>query len=224
MKDYAKLLNEETTWKSNSEIVEFESKYKKYIHAVLNEKAIDVHSRKVLYDDILIKFSLGELKYDSSRGKYETFLYQIIQNMTIDFYREKNRRDERHTEITEQNTSTLFDLSHRSGIELEYFRTIAIESLKRLYKAISFKKNNLEIFCKRCFAYAPIEQLSEDYNKSKSEISLIASRLHKKYKAIFREVAGEMDFGQMKYSDISIDFLVPFVDFLTPAFDFPLSA
>ena len=75
------------------------------------------------------------------------------------------------------------------------------------------KKENLEIFTKRCFADVPLEQLSADYNRKKNEISLIVSRLHKKYKAIFDEVVEEMDSEQMKQSNISIDFLSPIVDF-----------
>ena len=38
MKDYSKMLNEEITWKSDAEILEFESKYKNYILNVLREK------------------------------------------------------------------------------------------------------------------------------------------------------------------------------------------
>ena len=38
MKDYSKMLNEEITWKSDAEIIEFESKYKNYILNVLREK------------------------------------------------------------------------------------------------------------------------------------------------------------------------------------------
>ena len=213
MKDYSKMLNEEITWKSDAEILEFESKYKNYILNVLREKNVDEHSRQIIYDDILIKFSQGKLEYDSNIGKYETFLYHVIQNMALDFFREKSRRDERYTEVTEQNTATLFDLSHGNDVEFEYFRTIAIETLKRLCKANNAKKENVEIFTKRCFADTPIQQLSDDYNKKKGEISLIVSRLHAKYKTLFKEVWNEMECERMDQSNISIDFLSPIMDF-----------
>ena len=214
MRDYSKLLNENISWKSEAEILDFEHKYKKYIHSVLRKNNVDEHSSNILYDDILIKFSQGMLEYNPENGnKYETYLFRITQNMATDFFRERKRHNERYTEVTETNTSTLFDLSHGTGIDFEYFRAIAIETLKRLYKANASKKENLEIFTKRCFADVPLEQLSADYNRKKNEISLIVSRLHKKYKAIFDEVVEEMDSEQMKQSNISIDFLSPIVDF-----------
>ena len=85
MKDYSKMLNEEITWKSDAEILEFESKYKNYILNVLREKNIDEHSSQIIYDDILIKFSQGKLEYDSNIGKYEgediRFLYLVSCNI-----------------------------------------------------------------------------------------------------------------------------------------------
>ena len=85
MKDYSKMLNEEITWKSDAEILEFESKYKNYILNVLREKNVDEHSRQIIYDDILIKFSQGKLEYDSNIGKHEgediRFLYLVSCNI-----------------------------------------------------------------------------------------------------------------------------------------------
>lgn len=213
MKDYSAMLNEEIIWKSDAEIMEFEHNYKNYIHNVLREKNVDEPSRQVLYDDILIKFGQGKLNYDASVGKFETFLYHIVQNTARDFFREKMRHDERHVEVTEQNTATLFDLSHGDNVEFEYFRSIAVETLKRLCKTSHAKKENIEIFTKRCFDDASIQELADEYNKKKSEISLIVSRLHTKYKTIFREVWKEMDAERMKESRISIDFLSPIMDF-----------
>ena len=71
----------------------------------------------------------------------------------------------------------------------------------------------MEIFTKRCFGEVSVQELADEYNKKKSEISLIVSRLHTKYKTLFCEVWKEMDAERMKQSRISIDFLAPIMDF-----------
>ena len=213
MRDYSELVRAEISWKSNEEMTEFERKYKQMIIGLLRKKQVEESSCFTLYNDILIKFGRGKLDYNDKIGKFETFLYSIAENAAKDYFREYNRLSNREVDLTDQNTATLYDISLDNQVEFEYYRVIAVETLKRL--CLKYKKDltKVEIFAKRQFAKESVQQLSDEYQKNKNEISLITSRLHEKYNRIFAEVETEMANESMKQSSISIDFLEPIMDF-----------
>ncbi|MBR2439106.1 MAG: hypothetical protein IKB25_02835 [Lentisphaeria bacterium] len=213
MRDYSELVKAEISWKSNEEMTEFERKYKQMIIGLLRKKQVEESSCFTLYNDILIKFGRGKLDYNDKIGKFETFLYSIAENAAKDYFREYNRLSNREVDLTDQNTATLYDISLDNQVEFEYYRVIAVETLKRL--CLKYKKDltKVEIFAKRQFAKESVQQLSDEYQKNKNEISLITSRLHEKYNRIFAEVEKEMANESMKQSSISIDFLEPIMDF-----------
>lgn len=213
MRDYSELVRAEISWKSNEEMTEFERKYKQMIIGLLRKKQVEESSCFTLYNDILIKFGRGKLDYNDKIGKFETFLYSVAENAAKDYFREYNRLSSREVDLTDQNTATLYDISLDNQVEFEYYRVIAVETLKRL--CLKYKKDltKVEIFAKRQFAKESVQQLSDEYQKNKNEISLITSRLHEKYNRIFAEVETEMANESMKQSSISIDFLEPIMDF-----------
>ena len=213
MRDYSELVRAEISWKSNEEMTEFERKYKQMIIGLLRKKHVEESSCFTLYNDILIKFGRGKLDYNDKIGKFETFLYSIAENAAKDYFREYNRLSGREVEITDQNTATLYDISLDNQVEFEYYRVIAVETLKRLCLKYQKDLTKVEIFAKRQFAKESVQQLSDEYQKNKNEISLITSRLHGKYNRIFAEVEKEMANESMKQSSISIDFLEPIMDF-----------
>ena len=194
-------------------MTEFERKYKQMIIGLLRKKQVEESSCFTLYNDILIKFGRGKLDYNDKIGKFETFLYSVAENAAKDYFREYNRLSSREVDLTDQNTATLYDISLDNQVEFEYYRVIAVETLKRL--CLKYKKDltKVEIFAKRQFAKESVQQLSDEYQKNKNEISLITSRLHEKYNRIFAEVETEMANESMKQSSISIDFLEPIMDF-----------
>lgn len=213
MRDYSDLTNETVTWKTDKELADFESHYKKMIISVIRKMNVEESNCQVIYNDILIKYGRGKLIYDSSRGTFEQFLYRISVNAAKDFYRENKKFLCHEVEITEQNTSHLYDLSQFVRNDFEYFRRIAVETLKRLCRMYHKKLANIEIFTRRFFAGEGVEYLAEKYRKSRNEISLIVSRLRAKYKEIFQIVRNEMESEKLQYSNISLDFLTPIVDF-----------
>ena len=213
MRDYSNLLEHEICWKSEEEIKCFEKSYKPLIMSALKKKNIDDLHSCTIFDDILIKYASGKIVYDETMGKPETFLYRIAQNAAQDFLRERNRHQERETEIDDANTSHFYDFSLGNAQNFEYFRLITVETLKRLWQKVTRNKISMEIFTRRCFAHESIQDISDKYNKSKSEISVTASRMHSKFKKIFNEVELEMANDQMKRSPVSIDFLAPIMDF-----------
>ncbi len=213
MRDYSELVRAEISWKSNEEMTEFERKYKQMIIGLLRKKQVEESSCFTLYNDILIKFGRGKLDYNDKIGKFETFLYSVAENAAKDYFREYNRLSSREVDLTDQNTATLYDISLDNQVEFEYYRVIAVETLKRLCLKYEKDLTKVEIFAKRQFAKESVQQLSDEYQKNKNEISLITSRLHGKYNRIFAEVEKEMANESLKQSSISIDFLEPIMDF-----------
>ena len=213
MRDYSNLLDRTIEWKSNDEIKRFEKSYKNYIIALLRKQNIDDFYCNTLFNDILIKYASGKINYDKTMGKFETFLYRITSNTAQDFLRERKRAQDRETEIDNANTSTFYEITHNDNQTFEYFRLIAVETLKRLWKKVTGNKVSMEIFTRRCFANESIERLSSEYKKSKNEVSTTVSRMHSRYKQIFNEVKHEMEIDRMKCSSAPIDFLEPIMDF-----------
>ena len=213
MRDYSCYLEDRIVWKSNHEISEFEKAYKKMIIGILRKSGVDFSDCEILYNDILIKFGRGKLEYDESKGKFETYLYRITENCAKDYHRSCTKKQKLEEEITEKTTSTLYDFSLDMRNDFEYYRQIAVETLKRLYQKNQKNKVKMEIFTKHYFGDEKIQNLAEKYQKSKSEISLTASRFYFRYKKIFHEVEKEMESERMKESNISIDYLAPIMDF-----------
>ena len=213
MRDYSELVNAEINWKSNEELTAFDREYKPMIISLLRKKNVENASCFTLYNDILIKFGRGKLNYDKNVGKFETFLYTIAENAARDYFREHNRTSGRNVELSDHNTATLYDCSREHQEKFEHYRTIAVETLKRLYSGSRKNMKNIEIFARRCFVNDSVQLLADDYGKSKNEVSLIASRLHKKYKKIFAEVEEDMKNNTLIPSNVSIDFLEPIMDF-----------
>ena len=213
MRDYSELVKAEISWKSNEEMTEFERKYKQMIIGFLRKRHVEESSCFTLYNDILIKFGRGKLDYNEKIGKFETFLYSIAENAAKDYFREYNRLSSREVDLTDQNTATLYDISLDNQVKFEYYRVIAVETLKRLCQQNKKDLQKVEIFARHCFAKESVPQLAAEYGRGKNEISLISSRLHVKYNKIFAEVEHEMANESMKQSNVSIEFLEPIMDF-----------
>lgn len=213
MREYSDLINMDICWKSNAEVLDFDRKYKSMIMGILRKNHVEESICFTLYNDILIKFGRGKLEYDEKIGKFETFLYRIAENAAKDYFREYKRMKNREVALSDQTVATLYDLSGESQVEFEYYREVAIETLKRLCAQNRGKLKNVEIFARRCFADEDVQKLSEEYHRQKNKISLTSSRLHKKYKKIFAEVEREMKTESMKESNFSIDFLESIMDF-----------
>lgn len=187
---------------------------------VIEKAAANVGLDPFFFDEVVsslaVKFSLGKINYDPSKGVERcAYIYAIAHNMAVNYLR-KNEKWLGFTPIIDDEN---FDaVEHGAYTEpwnesaTEDARMVFTEALKRLSK--EHDPLSVEIFLRAFLRNESYVDLARQYRKNPSTVASMNSRLLGKFKKILAAIFSEEEKGCFVKSTNSIDYLNPYLGFL----------
>ncbi len=126
-------LNEDEAWN------ELLSHYSRFIYYILNE--LNVYQKDIddVAQNVMLLLSQKLASYDKEKGKFRTWLRQVITNATVSYIRKQKSQDERINKLAEQSAvdTPYSESTIEQRIESEwknYITTLAMERIRQTYE------------------------------------------------------------------------------------------
>ena len=189
---------------TNSEIVRFEEDYKLIIFSACKAAGLRRCDWESVESEILLKYSMGLMEYDSTRGaKASSYYYMIAWCKARDFIRKQRRL----VELDDNEMEHVFD-EHEPIVqtEIENERLMVTEAIRRLVKDMR-DKTKVEILIRYVLSKENREDLAEEYDIDNDDVSLVKTRYLPRLQKLVKEVLKEDEEGRLKRSKTDISFL-----------------
>ena len=193
---------------TNSEIVRFEEDYKLIIFSACKAAGLRRCDWESVESEILLKYSMGLMEYDSTRGaKASSYYYMIAWCKARDFIRKQRRL----VELDDNEMEHVFD-EHEPIVqtEIEDERLMVTEAIRRLVKDMR-DKTKVEVLVRFVINGEERQDLANDFQVDVDYISLVKTRYLPRLQKLVKEVLKEDGEGRLKLTKTDISFLKPYM-------------
>ncbi len=174
---------------------EFISLYKNFIYHLLHKMNINANDFDDMVQLVLMKLWEGLKNYDSSRGKFRSWLGRLTKNAVINYLDKQMRQNHRKEEI--RNTQELeFQIKNYQGGELEqliedewqaYVTSIAFDNIKELFSGMA-----IEAFLLSQQGVTAV-QIAVRLDLKKESVYVLVSRVKSKFIDEMRRLIRELE-------------------------------
>ena len=170
----------------------FEEAYKHYIKAVVLKLGVSPNDASDLKQDILVKLwkKLPKFDYEPERGKFRTWLYEVVKNHVFDHLNSKRTKNERKNRALDDWKSPSTDSEIKRVMDKEWKAYVTSLAMKRIKD--KFSTQNLEIFNRLLRGENP-RALAEEYGVKSNSISKVKNRIKERLIVEIAEVRSELE-------------------------------
>ena len=188
----------------DSEVVSFINEYKLIIYKACKDAWLRKCDWEIVENDMAIKYALGRIEYDPTRGvKASSYYYTIAWNSAKDQIRQQLR----FVELDDKEIEHVLDEQDLfAQITDKDKQLLFTEAFRRLAKEMRDKRK-VEILYRYIFGENRA-RLAKEYGIDNDDISLVRTRYFPRLQKLFIKVQREDEEGKLKIGDFSeISFL-----------------
>ena len=193
---------------TDSEVVRFINECKLIIYKACKDAWLRKCDWETVENDMAIKYALGRIEYDPTRGvKASSYYYKIARNSAKDQIRQQLR----FVELDDKEIEHVFD-EHDLFAQItdKDKQLLFTEAFRRLAKEMRDKRK-VEILYRYVFGENRA-RLAKEYGIDNDDISLVRTRYFPRLQQLFIKVQREEEEGKLKIGDFSeISFLKKYI-------------
>ncbi|NQZ57006.1 MAG: sigma-70 family RNA polymerase sigma factor [Lentisphaeraceae bacterium] len=158
--------------KQNSQAWEdFIEVYKKFIFHLLRKMSINDNDIDDLFQKISLRLWKALPKYDSSKGKFRSWLSKVVRNEVLNYFRSKKSKNEDFEVVNEAlNDEPALDKLIEDEWE-KYILTMALENLEKIFSGQAIKVFRLSL------AGYSNQKISEETDIKLESVKVLKSRV-----------------------------------------------